>query len=66
MHVARVVPDSKLTQPGRRIRNELLYNPWAGALVYWLWDETHVPKNVGSNTGAIYWMDITFFHIEFL
>ena len=30
----------------------------AGALVYWLWEETHVPKVVGSNPGTVYWMDI--------
>ena len=34
---------------------------WAGALVQWLWEETHVPKVVGSNPGALYWMVITFF-----
>ena len=28
----------------------------------WLWEETHVPKVVGLNPGAIYWMDI-FSHI---
>ena len=27
----------------------------------WLWDETHVPKVVGSNPSTVYWMDI--FHI---
>ena len=30
----------------------------AGALVYWLWEEAHVPKVVGSNPSTIYWMDI--------
>ena len=30
----------------------------AGALVLWLWEETHVPKVVGSNPGTVYWMDI--------
>ena len=35
---------------------------WAGALVQWLWEETHVPKVVGSNPGTVYWMDI-FSHI---
>ena len=30
----------------------------AGALVKWLWEETHVPKVVGSNPGTIYWVDI--------
>ena len=34
---------------------------WAGALVQWLWEKTHVLKVVGSNPGAIYWMDMTFF-----
>ena len=32
----------------------------AGALVQWLWEETHVPKVIGSNPGAVYWMDMTF------
>ena len=35
---------------------------WAGALVQWLREETHVPKVVGSNPGTVYWMDI-FSHI---
>ena len=39
---------------------------WAGALVLWFWEETHVAKVVGSNPGAIYWMDMTFFHIDLL
>ena len=39
---------------------------WAGALVLWLWEETHVPKVVGSNPCAGYWMDMTFFHIDLL
>ena len=29
-----------------------------GALFQWLWEETHVPKLVGSNPGRVYWMDI--------
>ena len=33
-------------------------------VVYWLWEETHVPKVVGSNPSTIYWMDI--FHIYLL
>ena len=41
-------------------------NEVAGALVEWLWEETHVPTVVGSNLSAIYWMDITFFHIYLL
>ena len=28
----------------------------AGALVWWLWEETHVLKVVGSNPSTIYWM----------
>ena len=28
------------------------------ALVYWLYEETHVPKAVGLNPSTIYWMDI--------
>ena len=38
----------------------------AGALVWWLWEEAHVPKVMGSNSSAIYWMDMTFFHIDLL
>ena len=34
---------------------------WAGALVKLLWEETHVPKVVGSNPGAVYRMVTTFF-----
>ena len=34
---------------------------WAGALIKWLWEETHVLKVVGSNPAAVYWMDMTFF-----
>ena len=30
----------------------------------WLWVTTHVQKVVGSNPGAMYWMD--FFHIDLL
>ena len=33
----------------------------SGALVYWSWEETHVPKVVGLNPGTVYWMDI--FHL---
>ena len=33
----------------------------AGALVKWLWEETHVPKVVGSNPSTGYWMAMTFF-----
>ena len=32
--------------------------PRAGALVQWLWDETHVPKAVVSNPSTIYCLDI--------
>ena len=32
----------------------------------WLWEETHVLKAVGLNPGAVYWMDMTFFHIDLL
>ena len=35
------------------------------ALVWWLWDTTHVREVVGLNTGAIYWMVMTFFQIDF-
>ena len=37
-----------------------------GALVKWLWEETHIPKVVGSNPSAVYWMDMIFFHIDLL
>ena len=35
-----------------------IFLPWAGALVWWLWEETHIPKVVGSNPDTVYWMDI--------
>ena len=31
---------------------------WAGALVQWLWEESHVPKVMSSNPGTVYWIDI--------
>ena len=31
-----------------------------------IWEETHILKVVGLNPGAIYWMDMTFFHIDLL
>ena len=34
-------------------------------MVWWLWEETHVPKVVGSNQGTVYWMDISS-HIFFV
>ena len=34
-----------------------------GALVQWLWEETHVPKVVSSYPGTVYCMDMTFVHI---
>ena len=37
-----------------------------GSLVQWLWEKTHVRTGVGSNPGAVYWMDMTFFHIDLL
>ena len=40
------------------------YYTWAGVLVKWLWEETHLLKVVGSNPGTVYWMDI--FHIYLL
>ena len=30
---------------------------WAGALVKWLWDQSHDQKVVGSNPSTLYWMD---------
>ena len=32
--------------------------PGGGALVLWLWEESHVLKVVGSNPVTVYWMDI--------
>ena len=29
----------------------------------WLWEETRVPKVMGSNPGTVYWIDITFFPV---
>ena len=40
-----------------------LLKSWLGALVQWLWEETHVPKVVGSNPGTVYWMAIFSQHI---
>ena len=37
-----------------------------GVLVQWLWEETRVPKVVGLNTGALYWIVVTFFHSHLL
>ena len=33
-----------------------LWTDRAGALVLWSWEETRVPKVVGSNPGTVYWM----------
>ena len=38
-----------------QIRSEFLR---AEALVYWLLEDTHVPKVVSSNPSSAYWMDI--------
>ena len=46
-----------------KLTNELI---WAGALVKWFWETTHVREVVGSNPGAVYWTDITFLHIDLL
>ena len=40
------------------------FEPWAGALVWWLREETRNQKVVISNPGTRYWMDI--FHILFV
>ena len=37
-----------------------------GALVKWLWEMTHFWEVVGSNPRTIYWMDMTFFHIDWI
>ena len=31
-----------------------------------LWETTHVLEVVGLNPGTVYWMDMTFFHIDLL
>ena len=31
---------------------------WAGAMVQWLWEETHVQEVLGVNPGHGYWMGI--------
>ena len=46
------------------IPNTNMVHGWAGALVQWLWEETHVPKFVGWNPGAVN-LD-NFFHIYLL
>ena len=38
------------------------FNRRVGALVKWLWEETHVPKVVGSSPVTVFWIDI-FSHI---
>ena len=45
--------DSEASDPdvGRKVNK-------VGALVFWLWEETHVPKVVSLNPGTLYWMDI--------
>ena len=35
-------------------------------LVWWFWEETHVPKVVSLNPSTVYWMDMTLFHIHLL
>ena len=37
--------------PGRPKRSRS-----GGATVLWLWEETHVPKVMVSNTSTVYWM----------
>ena len=34
--------------------------PWSSGYGRWL----HVTKVVGSDPNAVYWMDMTFFHID--
>ena len=41
----------------------VLQHTLGGALVWWLWEETHVSKVVSSNPDTIYWMDIFYIHI---
>ena len=45
-------------------KNQFIRDFRAGALVWWLWEETHAPKIIGSNPHTVYWMDI--FHIYLL
>ena len=37
---------------------ERLVTSRAGALVWWLWEETHVLMVMDSNPSTAYWMDI--------
>ena len=63
-----------LKRPNRKFGNfritvqkssETKFDPFsARCLVQWLWEETHVPKAMGSNPSGVYWMDI--FHINLL
>ena len=41
----------------------LNFNAWTRALVWWLWEEIYVLKVVGSNTTAVYWMDIFYINL---
>ena len=36
--------------------------PWSSGF----WEETHVPKVAYLNPGAVYWMDLTFLHIDLM
>ena len=40
-----------------------LFERRAGALVKWLWEETHGQKVVSSNTGTVYSMNIFHMHL---
>ena len=36
---------------------------WAGAMIKWLWETTHVREVVRSNPSAVYRMDMKFFSL---
>ena len=59
IRVTRIVEISPLWTKIKSL--DKIWKVWAGALVQWLWEETHIPKVVGSNPSAGYWMDMTFF-----
>ena len=48
----------KCVTEGQCTANTNIWLCWAGVLVQWLWEETHIPKVVGSNPGTVHWMDI--------
>ena len=49
---------TKQSLPSLASKEKTQRRSWAGAMVQWLWEETHVPKVLSLNPGIIYWMDI--------